>query len=100
MPISEEFKTEVGSAFGPSIKLSDEEYEKIQWLSETYEKSIEDLFLEWESFNVTEVQQDLDLNLDSLNQLQSYLQTKLSKNQTPSFKKIKDGITLGGSNKN
>lgn len=99
MPISEEFKTEVGSAFGPSIKLSDEEYEKIQWLSDTYEKSIEDLFLEWESFNVTEVQQDLDLNLDSLNQLQSYLQTKLSKNQTPSFKKIKDGITLGGSNK-
>lgn len=90
MSVSEEFKKEVADAFGPSIKLSDEEYEKIQWLSETYEKSIEDLFLEWESFNVAEVQEDLDLNLNSLNQLQVYLQTKLSKNQTPSFKKIKD----------
>ncbi|RCK66546.1 DNA polymerase alpha subunit B [Candida viswanathii] len=66
MPVADDFKKEVAAAFGPS------------------------------SFNVAEVQQDLDLNIDTLNQLQAYLQTKLSRNQTPSLKKIKDGSAGSG----
>ncbi|RCK56256.1 DNA polymerase alpha subunit B [Candida viswanathii] len=96
MPVADDFKKEVAAAFGPSVSLSDEEYNKLQWLAQTYEKSMEDLFLEWESFNVAEVQQDLDLNIDTLNQLQAYLQIKLSRNQTPGLKKIKDGSAGSG----
>ena len=57
-----------------------------------FNKSMDDIFVEWESFNITEVKEDLDLNLSNLIRFQGYLQTKLAKNSTPVSKKTRDTI--------
>ena len=64
----------------------------MQSLLDLFNKSMDDIFVEWESFNITEVKEDLDLNLSNLIRFQGYLQTKLAKNSTPVSKKTRDTI--------
>lgn len=60
----------------------------MQSLLDLFNKSMDDIFVEWESFNITEVKEDLDLNLSNLIRFQGYLQTKLAKNSTPVSKRL------------
>lgn len=92
MTVTDEFKKQVSKTFGPKTDLSDDEYIKLQSLLDLFNKSMDDIFVEWESFNITEVKEDLDLNLSNLIRFQGYLQTKLAKNSTPVSKKTRDTI--------
>lgn len=83
---------EIIAAFGPSESLTDEVIEKINTLKQIFQLSTDDIFVRWETYNVNEVQNDLDLNTVNLEGFQEYLQKDLS-NQTratPSIKKAKD----------
>lgn len=90
---TETFINQVAKTFGPSTKLGDDEYEKLSSLIQIFNVDLEDLFLEWESYNVAEVQQDLELNMTTLIQFHEYLQKKLANNKlTPkSVHVMKDG---------
>ena len=92
MSVTEEFKKKVFKTFGPKTDLSDDEYIKLQSLLDLFNKSMDDIFVEWESFNITEVKEDLELNLNNLIRFQGYLQSKLAKNSTPISKKSRDTI--------
>ena len=72
--VDENFVNQVAKAFGPSTKLTDDEYEKLKSLIQIFNVDLDDLFLEWESYNVAEVQQDLELNMSTLTQFHEYLQ--------------------------
>ncbi|KAI5958390.1 POL12 [Candida margitis] len=79
--VEETFINQVAKTFGPSMKLTDDEYEKLNSLTQIFNVELEDLFLEWESYNVAEVQQDLELNMTTLIQFHEYLQKKLTNNK-------------------
>ncbi|KAI5958078.1 irc3 [Candida theae] len=91
--VEETFKNLVAKTFGPSTQLTDDEYQKLSSLTQIFNIDLDDLFLEWESYNVAEVQQDLELNMATLIQFHEYLQKKLANNKlTPkSAHVIKDG---------
>ncbi|RLV92656.1 DNA polymerase alpha subunit B [Spathaspora sp. JA1] len=80
MSVEDSFKNQIVTAFGPSTSsLNDDEFSKLKNLSELYNFPIDELYLQWESFNVAEVQEDLELNLENLGKFHQFLQTKLSK---------------------
>lgn len=86
-------RKELKGAFGPSEDMSDQVIEKLATLMQIFNLTTEDLFVHWESFNVTKVQDDLDLTLLNLDLFQEYLQTTLanaSSKATPSLRKVKD----------
>lgn len=88
MSVDKSFQQQILKVFGPSTKLSDEEYDKLHSLTEIFHVDAEELYLEWESFNVAEVEDDLDLNLANLLKFHEFLQKKLTNNKlTPSLKK-------------
>lgn len=86
-------KKELIGAFGPTEDLKDDIIEKLSTLMQIFNLSSEDLFVHWESFNVTKVQDDLDLTLNNLDLFQEHLQQTLanaSSKVTPSLRKAKD----------
>lgn len=93
MTVDTEFQKEVATCFGTSSALTDEVYEKIEELQSTFNCSVEDVFVQWEAYNVTEALDDLELNITNLSRLGQFMQTSLSsksaKNATPA-RKIKD----------
>lgn len=79
--------------FGPVDALNeDETVKKLDSLKAIFNLSTDDLFVHWETFNVTKVQDDLDLNLVNLDRLQQYIQESLtsSSKATPAVKKARD----------
>ena len=66
---------------------------KLSELQQIFNVSSDELFVEWESFNVTKVQDNLELNLENLERFHEHMQSNLvntASNATPSLKKIKD----------
>ncbi|KAK6462345.1 DNA polymerase alpha-primase complex B subunit [Scheffersomyces coipomensis] len=81
----------LSAAFGPSENLTEEVYDKLESLIKIFNSSPDDLYISWESYNVTEVQQDLDLTVPNIDKFQEYLQSTLeSSKPTPSLKRTKD----------
>lgn len=79
--------------FGPVKALDDDNVvKKLDSLKAIFNLSTDDLFVHWETFNVTKVQEDLDLNTENLDRLQQYVQEILSSSSkaTPSVKKARD----------
>ncbi|CAK9435553.1 uncharacterized protein LODBEIA_P02800 [Lodderomyces beijingensis] len=101
MPCLEDsFKSQVAKIFGPSVKLADDEYDKLQSLIQIFHTDLEDLYLEWESFNVAEVGEDLELNIGNLIKFHEYLQKRLSNNKsTPTNLKKTFNKEVGSSRK-
>ncbi|KAG7195320.1 DNA-directed DNA polymerase alpha subunit pol12 [Scheffersomyces spartinae] len=93
MTVDNEFRKEVSNRFGSSSSLTDEVYEKIEELKSTFNCSVEDVFVQWEAYNVTEAFDDLELNIGNLSRLAQFMQTSLSskniKTTTPA-RKLKD----------
>ncbi|KAI3405858.2 GPI8 [Candida oxycetoniae] len=88
MTVEGTFSGQVVKTFGPSTKLSDDEYDKLHTLTQIFNLDVEELYLEWESFNVAEVQDDLELNMSNLIKFHEFLQKKLSNSRfTPNLKK-------------
>lgn len=86
-------RKELTGAFGPTEDFNDDVIEKLSTLMQIFNLSSEDLFVHWESFNVTKVQNDLDLTLPNLDLFQEHLQSTLvnaSSKATPSIWKVKD----------
>lgn len=77
------------SAFG--ISDQDVVVPKLCELQQLFKVSSDELFVEWESFNVTKVQDNLELNLENLERFHEYMQSNLvSSASTPSLKKSSD----------
>lgn len=86
-------KQEFIKTFGPSESLTDDVVSKLQTLKSIFNLSTEDIYVHWETYNVNEVETDLELSPAILDDFQQYLQKHLtSSNQrlTPSLKRSKD----------
>ncbi|KAK6201440.1 DNA polymerase alpha-primase complex B subunit [Scheffersomyces amazonensis] len=95
---SKKYRPALAASFGPSENLTEDVYEKLESLITIFNVSPEDLFISWESYNVTGVQQDLDLTIPNLNKFQEYLQSSLeSSKPTPGIKRVRD---IQGNNNN
>jgi len=82
-------RNDIVSAFGPSDTLTDAVIEKLTTFKQIFNLSTDDIYVNWESFNVTKVQTDLDLTVENLDKFQEYLQEIISKS-TPSVKREKN----------
>ncbi|KAI5960587.1 POL12 [Candida pseudojiufengensis] len=90
MTVTESFKNAVVKNFGPQPDLSDDEYDKLFSLTKIFQNELEDLYIEWESFNFAE-NEDYKLQMVNLTKFHDYLQKKLTNNKfTPNISKTKD----------
>lgn len=91
--ISDNIRKEFVDSFGASDALTTEVIAKLQTLKSIFNLNTEDIFLHWETYNVNEVEDSVDLSLTVLDSFQEYLQNHLaslaSKN-TPAVKKSRD----------
>lgn len=92
-------KAELVKAFGLRPNdMSDEVAEKLHTLNAIFHLSADDLFVQWETYNFNEVQENLELTAPVLDDFQRYLQNHLSNSSrtTPSLKRARD-LNGGGS---
>lgn len=75
---TEEVRKEILTEFGPLKSLTNEVYDKLATLKNIFNLSTEELFVKWESFNVTGIQEDLELSLPNLDRFNDYLQTTIT----------------------
>ncbi|KAI5951951.1 POL12 [Candida jiufengensis] len=95
MAVEESFMTSVSKNFGPNTKLSEDEYDKLFSLTQIFHNDLEDLYIEWESFNFAEGE-DLELQMTNLIKFHDYLQNKLTNNKfTPSSNKVNKDTNSG-----
>lgn len=92
----EDDKKEILVSFGPSDSLNDAVISKLIDLKQIYNLNTDDLFINWESFNVTKAKEDLELNLINLDRFQEYLKDSIS-SKTPQVKREK--VVLNSSRK-
>lgn len=85
-------KKEILAAFGPSENLTDDVVEKLSTFKQIFNLNTDDLFINWETFNVTKVKQDLELNLTNLDRFQEYLQEIITV-KTPQIKREKNLVS-------
>ncbi|ODV77508.1 DNA polymerase alpha, subunit B [Suhomyces tanzawaensis NRRL Y-17324] len=89
MPVQDRTKKELESKFGPVSEEHVSVWEKLSKLMEIFDLDAEELFIRWESFNVSKMNDDLPLTVVNLDIFQEHLQSSLSKG-TPSIKKSRD----------
>ncbi|KAG2732551.1 hypothetical protein G9P44_004968 [Scheffersomyces stipitis] len=89
-------RKELVSSFGSSDLLTEDVCKELGTLMSLYQLSSDDLYIKWESFNVAEVQENLDLTIENIDRFQKYLQSSLSTSRaTPTAKRARD---IQGSN--
>lgn len=90
MTVAESAKADIISAFGAAETQAEGVVEKLYTLKLIFNVSTDDLFVEWETFNVTIVQDNLDLTVSNLDRFQVYLQSNITTKATPSLKRSRD----------
>lgn len=95
--INSDVKTSVINAFGPSELVTDDVVERIVTLQLIFNLNIDEIFVRWETYNINEVENDLELNLTNLEQFQTYLQKELALQATKSTPAIKKARDIAGS---
>lgn len=86
-----ESRREIIKTFDPTGKLNDDVIDKLSTLRDIFNLTTDDIYVHWETFNVNEIKDDLDLTVQNLDKFQSYLQESLSSTvakQTPTGKKL------------
>lgn len=89
-----ELKAELARVFGLTKGDTDDVLRKLASLAEIFHTNANDLFVHWETFNVTKVQDDLELTVINLDKFHEYLQEILANKGTPSMRGSKE--VLGG----
>lgn len=72
-----ETKKEIEKHFGSSSYLTDEICTKLFEIQQIFKISFNDLFIKWESFNIYNDENELDLTIDNLNDFHNYLQNAI-----------------------
>ncbi|CUM63993.1 uncharacterized protein PRCAT00001581001 [Priceomyces carsonii] len=90
MTIDDTDKREVIAAFSPTLAIGNDIVDKLMTLKEIFNINTDDLFVNWETFNVSKVQEDLELNSINLDRFQEYLQSILANKTTPSSRKARE----------
>lgn len=92
MPTTTEFKEQVAIKFGPSTSLKEDELSKLKSLSDIFNVSVEELFIQWESFNVAEVGEDLDINMVNLEKFHEFMQSKISSKASATKRQVVNNV--------
>lgn len=82
MTTEHEAEAALVAAFGARENISKEILEKLRTLKDIFNLNEDDLFVQWETFNVNKVQENLELNAINLDRFQEYLQKLLSNSST------------------
>lgn len=90
MTVMNSDNSDIVAAFGASETKEEGVLEKLATLKQIFNVSTDDLYVEWETFNVTKVQDNLDLTVTNLDRFQEYLQTTITSKATPSLKRSRD----------
>ena len=82
MTTDHETEAALMAAFGARENIGKEILEKLRTLKDIFNLNEDDLFVQWETFNVNKVQENLELSAINLDRFQEYLQKLLSNNST------------------
>ncbi|CAK7896493.1 DNA polymerase alpha subunit B [[Candida] anglica] len=67
------------SSFGAEVEKSPELISKLDSLLQIFNIEVDELFVHWETYNVTKAQEDLELSVSNLERLQEYIQESLAR---------------------